>query len=271
MLADVLAACKDESPAWQDFAARAAFRAKRYAAVQERLIAPDGSFPAVGRSIAYRCGAFHLLAQAALRHALPDGISPAQVRGALTAVSRRSLEAPGTFDADGWLRIGFCGHQPGIGETYISTGSLYLCSVGLLPLGLPASDDFWSAPRSRGRRRRRGVERPSRSITRSDCRTTKTRSHEDNTKKNISSATLRSDPRTPQRHRGTEPQRKRSRVKAARSFASCSVRVFCVFFLLLRVFVSSWSPFFFEAAHGRNQLSLSVMAADGAFGSSTTL
>ena len=31
-------------------------------------------------------------------------------------------------------------------ETYISTGSLYLCSVALLPLGLPASDPFWSAP-----------------------------------------------------------------------------------------------------------------------------
>ena len=27
------------------------------------------------------------------------------------------MEAPRTFDADGWLRIGFCGHQPGIGET----------------------------------------------------------------------------------------------------------------------------------------------------------
>ena len=47
---------------------------------------------------------------------------------------------------NGWLRIGFCGHQPGVGETYISTGSLYLCSVGLLPLGLPAADEFWSAP-----------------------------------------------------------------------------------------------------------------------------
>ena len=82
----------------------------------------------------------------ALRRALPEGVSPAQVRGALTAVIRRTLEAPGTFDADGWLQIGFCGHQPGVGETYISTGSLYLCAVGLLPLGLPASDEFWSAP-----------------------------------------------------------------------------------------------------------------------------
>ena len=60
------------------------------------------------------------------------------MRGALTAIIRRSIEAPGTFDADGWLRIGFCGHQPGVGETYISTGSLYLCAVGLLPLGLAA-------------------------------------------------------------------------------------------------------------------------------------
>jgi hypothetical protein len=146
MLTDVVAACMEESTAWTEIGARAALRARRYAAVQERLIAPDGSFPAIGRSIAYRCGAFHLLAQAALRHTLPEGVPPPQVRGALTAVIRRSLEAPDTFDADGWLRIGFCGHQPGIGETYISTGSLYLCSVGLLPLGLPASDEFWSAP-----------------------------------------------------------------------------------------------------------------------------
>jgi hypothetical protein len=71
---------------------------------------------------------------------------PGQVRGALTAVIRRTMDAPDTFDADGWLRIGFCGHQPQIGESYISTGSLYLCSVALLPLGLPATDDFWSAP-----------------------------------------------------------------------------------------------------------------------------
>ena len=69
-----------------------------------------------------------------------------QVRGALTAVIRRTLEAPDTFDAAGWLRIGVCGHQPGVGESYISTGSLYLCSVLLLPLGLAATDEFWSAP-----------------------------------------------------------------------------------------------------------------------------
>jgi hypothetical protein len=149
MLVDVLSACADDSPAWKDLAAREQTRAARYAGVQERLIASDGSFPPIGRSIAYRCGAFHALAQAALQKRLPEGVSPSQVRGALTAVIRRSMEAPETFDADGWLRIGFCGHQPGIGETYISTGSLYLCAVGLLPLGLPASDEFWSAPAQR--------------------------------------------------------------------------------------------------------------------------
>jgi len=145
MLVDVLAVFQEETVAWRDLSARVEERARRYAAVQERLIGPDGTFPAIGRSLSYRCGAFHLLAQSALRRALPEGVSPAQVRGALTAVIRRSLEAPGTFDADGWLRIGFCGHQPGVGEPYISTGSLYLCSVGLLPLGLPATDEFWSA------------------------------------------------------------------------------------------------------------------------------
>ena len=146
MLLDVLQACGDEMPAWKAFAARVEQRARRYAAVLERLIAPDGSFPPIGRSLAYRCGAFHLLAQVALQRRLPEGVTPAQVRSALTAVVRRTMEAPGTFDAHGWLRIGFCGHQPGIGERYISTGSLYLCAVGLLPLGLPPADEFWSAP-----------------------------------------------------------------------------------------------------------------------------
>ena len=146
MLLDVLDECRDEMPAWKALATRAEARARRYAAILERLIAPDGSFPAVGRSIAYRFGAFHLLAQAALKRRLPEEVAPAQVREALSAVIRRSIAADGTFDRDGWLQIGFCGHQPGIGERYISTGSLYLCAVGLLPLGLPASDEFWSAP-----------------------------------------------------------------------------------------------------------------------------
>jgi hypothetical protein len=146
MLLDVLDVFRGEVAVWKDLTARVDRRARRYAGVLERFIAPDGSFPAVGRSLAYRFGALQLLAQMALRRDLPEGVSPAQTRAALTAAIRRSIEAPGTFDADGWLRIGFCGHQPGVGERYISTGSLYLCAVGLLPLGLAPADDFWSAP-----------------------------------------------------------------------------------------------------------------------------
>lgn len=145
MLLDVLDACADHAPAWKALVEPIRRRAGRYAAVLERLISPDGTFPPIGRSITYRFGAFQLLAQLALKRQLPAPLVPAQVRSALTAVIRRSIEAPGTFDAQGWLRIGFCGHQPGVGEGYISTGSLYLCAVGLLPLGLPEHDEFWSA------------------------------------------------------------------------------------------------------------------------------
>jgi len=56
------------------------------------------------------------------------------------------IEQPGTFDAKGWLTIGFAGHQPSIGEPYISTGSLYLCAAAWLPLGLSKSDVFWAGP-----------------------------------------------------------------------------------------------------------------------------
>jgi len=121
-------------------------RARRYAAVQERLIGPDGSFAAFGRSLAYRCGAFQHLAQCSLQGLLPEGLPAGQVRSALSAVIRRTMEPKGTFDAQGWLQIGLCGHQPGIGETYISTGSLYLCTTAFLPLGLPATHAFWVDP-----------------------------------------------------------------------------------------------------------------------------
>ncbi len=144
LLLDVLAECGEESAAWKDLRPREAERARRYAAIQERLIAPDGSFPAIGRSIAYRCGAFHLLAQAALKGLLPESLQPAQVRGALSGVIRRTLLAPGTFDPQGWLTIGLAGHQPQLGERYISTGSLYLCATAFLPLGLEPSHAFWT-------------------------------------------------------------------------------------------------------------------------------
>jgi hypothetical protein len=121
-------------------------RAQRYALVQERMIAPDGSYPPIGRSLTYRMGAFQTLAMIALKGLLPGELPPAQVRCALTAVIHRLMDAPGTWDENGWLQIGLCGHQPSLGEAYISTGSLYLCANGLLPLGLPPADPFWSSP-----------------------------------------------------------------------------------------------------------------------------
>ena len=146
MLVDVLDACADDRPAWQAMREPVLTRARRFAAIQERFIAPDGSYPPVGRSLAYRCGAFQGLAQAALRRDLPKDVPPGQARAALSAVIARTLDAPGTVDANGWLTLGLCGHQPGVAETYISTGSLYLCSAAFLPLGLPASDPFWAEP-----------------------------------------------------------------------------------------------------------------------------
>lgn len=146
MLLDILETTAPRESRWEWMLEPARKRAGRYAAVQERLIGPDGSFPPVGRSLAYRCGAFQHLAQMAWREDLPPGLPAAQIRCALTAVIKRTLEAPGTFDKAGWLRIGLCGSQPSLGEGYISTGSLYLCSTAFLPLGLPPEAAFWSEP-----------------------------------------------------------------------------------------------------------------------------
>lgn len=121
-------------------------RYARYAAIQERLISPEGTYPVVGRSLCYRFGAFQALEDVCLRHLLPEDTDPAQVRSAITAVIKRQMAAPGTFDDNGWLRPGYCGHQADIGERYISTGSLYLVCAGFVALGLPADDPFWSNP-----------------------------------------------------------------------------------------------------------------------------
>jgi hypothetical protein len=144
MLLQIMDTLSERSDKWKALRPVILQRAQRYAAIQERMISPEATFPAIGRSLAYRFGAFHLLADMSLREQLPADVSPEQVRCALTAVIRRMTEAPGTFDSKGWLTIGFAGHQPGIGERYISTGSCYLCSAAWLPLGLPMEHPFWS-------------------------------------------------------------------------------------------------------------------------------
>ncbi|MFW5437139.1 DUF2264 domain-containing protein [Paenibacillus apiarius] len=143
MLLDVLRLLGDLYPDWNAMKPTAIRRAQGYAAQQERMISPEGTIPPIGRSLAYRCGVLQTLAQIAWLDELPAPLVPSQVRCAMTAVMRRMMDAPGTYTPDGWLTVGFCGHQPGIGETYISTGSLYLCSTALMPLALSPAHSFW--------------------------------------------------------------------------------------------------------------------------------
>ncbi len=145
MLIDVLRAAAGEEWEWQAFLPKAERYGARYANFLEHLIAPDGSYPVLGRSSAYRFGCFQMLAQAALQHLEETGLSPAQMRCGLTAVIKRVM-AFDNFDEDGFLRVGVCGSQPDMGEGYISTGSLYLCLAVFLPLGLKETDPFWAAP-----------------------------------------------------------------------------------------------------------------------------
>ena len=146
MFTDVLYVMKKHNIEGADFLPTQQKRLSRYAAQLERMISPEGTYPAVGRSITYRFGAFHALSQAALLHLLPQNVAPAQVRCAMTAVITRQMQSPANFDAKGWLTVGFAGQQVKMSEYYINTGSEYLCTSGLLALGLPASDPFWSEP-----------------------------------------------------------------------------------------------------------------------------
>ncbi|MFA6275311.1 MAG: DUF2264 domain-containing protein [Pedobacter sp.] len=121
-------------------------RMTRYSEFSERIISPEGTYPAMGRSVTYRTAVFQALGQVALMNKLPSQISPAQVRSGVTTVMHRMFDQCNNFDKDGWLVLGFCGSQPGIADGYTSTGSLYMATLGFLPLGLPADNVFWTAP-----------------------------------------------------------------------------------------------------------------------------
>ena len=119
MLLQVLETVQTKSPTWSSLRPVVLERAQRYAAIQERMISPEATFPAIGRSLTYRFGAFHLLSDISLRRQLPAEVTPQQVRCAVTAVMRRMIERPGTFDARGWLTIG--------GDVYFDGKLLSVC------------------------------------------------------------------------------------------------------------------------------------------------
>lgn len=146
MLLDIVDVMKDKDSEIAALEKDIVKRAQRYGEILEKMIAPDGTFPALGRSITYRFGVFQLLTQLALKEKLPYSLKPAQIRTALTAVIQRVMAADTLFDQNGWLTIGLYGKQPDLGEPYINTGSLYLINEVFLALGLANDSNFWSNP-----------------------------------------------------------------------------------------------------------------------------
>ncbi len=119
-------------------------RMQRYGTILERLISPEGTFPVYGRSITYRTGTLQPLALLSWRGWLPKELPAGQVRAAMTAVIKRMFGDDRNFNKGGFLTLGFNGSQPNISDWYTDNGSLYMASLAFLPLGLPATDAFWT-------------------------------------------------------------------------------------------------------------------------------
>ena len=123
---------------------RALKRAQKFSIILERFISPEGTFPVIGRSTPYRMAAMQPLALMAWYQKLPRELSNGQVRAALTQVMHRMYDQQQNYNEGGFLTIGFCGHQPETADWYTNNGSLYMTSLSLMPLGLPANHDFWT-------------------------------------------------------------------------------------------------------------------------------
>ena len=123
---------------------RALKRAQKFAIILERFISPEGTFPVIGRSTPYRLAAMQPLALMAWYEKLPKDLTNGQVRAALTKVMHRMFDHQQNYNDAGFLTIGFCGHQPETADWYTNNGSLYMTSLAFMPLGLPATHDFWT-------------------------------------------------------------------------------------------------------------------------------
>lgn len=146
MMVEVVEMCKKHkfsTPISLDLAVK---RMNRFNTILERFISPEGAYPAVGRSVIYRMGAFQTLAMSAWKYGLPKDLTNGSVRSALTCVMKRMFAVDGNFDDKGYLRLGFVGHQPNLANYYSDNGSLYMTSLVFMPLGLPADHPFWTAP-----------------------------------------------------------------------------------------------------------------------------
>ena len=119
-------------------------RMQKFNIFMERLISPEGTFPAFGRSIVYRLGVFQTLAMSVWRIGLPPPLTNGGVRNALTKVMINMFRVKNNFNEKGFLTLGFAGHQPNVANLYSNNGSSYLTSLVLLILGVPPNHPFWT-------------------------------------------------------------------------------------------------------------------------------
>jgi hypothetical protein len=151
MLVEILeVVVKFKAPFWNakpaELLAQAVMRMQRYCEHLERFISSEGTYPPIGRSLTYRTAVFQPFGLLAWRKQLPASLPEGQVRAALHAVHKAVWSEPSNFNQDGFLTIGFVGHQPELGDWYSNNGSMYIASESFLALGLPENDSYWTAP-----------------------------------------------------------------------------------------------------------------------------
>lgn len=120
-------------------------RAQRYATQLEMLISPEGAFPFIGRSNVYRFAVLHVLSLLIVRNDLSVELKKriGALRTAMTNMIYRIAETRPLFDEAGWLVEGVVGYQPERSDSYISRGSLYECTLGLIHVALARNSSFW--------------------------------------------------------------------------------------------------------------------------------
>lgn len=139
LLYAVLAGAQDP-----DRAARFRQRAADFAPGFRHWFADDGAAVPFGRSLTYR------FAQGAFWGALPyadaDSVPAGEAKGLLLRHLRWWRARTAQTSPDGLLTVGYGYPQPAVAEQYNGPGSPYWAMKAFLPLALPGTHPFWTAP-----------------------------------------------------------------------------------------------------------------------------
>ena len=106
-------------------------RMQRFNTFIERLISPEGTYPAFWPICGASYGGISINGACRIEIWFARGPENGQIRKCTYRSNENMFSVEGNFDNENFLKLGFVGHQPNLANYYTNNGSLYMTSFSL--------------------------------------------------------------------------------------------------------------------------------------------